>query len=76
MQKQKTQTGMYEGRVAQAEERKRLMQLVMALSREVDVLKEDNLQLRAAVKIYRELLEGTPARALNHAPAITPRPPL
>jgi len=51
-------------------EQKRLMQLVLALSREVEVLREDNLQLRAAVGIYRELLKSTPANSLNQATGV------
>ena len=55
------------------QDQRRLMQLVLALSREVEILREDNLQLRAAVGIYRELLKTTPARQMDRtkgAPSI------
>jgi hypothetical protein len=42
--------------------RTRLMKMVIALSREVERLSEDNRQLRAAVGIYRELLKKAQPR--------------
>jgi hypothetical protein len=41
------------------DEQERLAQLVLTLSHELELAREDNVQLRAAVRIYQELLSAT-----------------
>ncbi len=50
-------------------ERRRLVGLVSTMTREIERLTEDNLQLRAAVRIYQELsLNGGAKKGLERGP--------
>jgi hypothetical protein len=48
-------------------EGQRLARLVTAMAREIERLDEDNAQLRAAIKIYREVARVYSARSANEA---------
>lgn len=69
MQKRSVRSSRVGRKSAVPHEREQLIQLVLTLSREVALLREDNQQLRAAVGIYRGIaqrMEGAGSSARCH----------
>jgi hypothetical protein len=74
VEKQQNETAKVDRIMVRLRERKRLTQLVLDLSYEVAQLKEDNVQLRAALEMYQKVLNSKPARPQNQPVVVLSAP--